>query len=253
LSHPSDGPRVKIQRAKKHIYELDAEIGAFLKSNPYLIFQEIQPDTGRKVWHVQVRRQPPPRLSAITGDAVHNLRSALDLLVNQLVLAPSEPSDKTAFPIGWDLADYEAKVPRYTKGVSDTAKAMIANLKPYKGGNDSLWRLHRLDIADKHRLLIPVGAAHGSVILPIWTPEPGVEDPFGGMKFGINPSDRKFPLKDRDEVFAAPSDFHDDVEITVDIALNEPGIIEGGAVLPALHELADLVKGIVAAFDPLLS
>src|SRR5207248_1202546 len=30
------------------------------------------------------------------------------------------------------------------------------DIKPYDGGNEAIWPIHRLDIADKHRLLIPV-------------------------------------------------------------------------------------------------
>jgi hypothetical protein len=246
----AEGPRIKIQRAKKHIYELEAEIKGFLKRNPYPIFREMEPDTGRKLWRVRVSKQPPPRWSAIAGDGIHNLRSSLDLLVNQLVLANNNStSDTTAFPIGWSVEDYEAKALRQIKGVSDTAERMIAELKPYKGGNDALWRLHRLDIADKHRLLIPVGAAHGNVILDVGKIAGG---DWPSMRVGITPADRKCPLKDGDEVFGAPADFDADPEITVEIALNEPGVVEGEAVIPVLLDLADVVKRIVASFDGLV-
>jgi hypothetical protein len=258
LSHPSDGPRIKIQRAKKHIYELDAEVRAFLGTNPYRVFTEDEADTGDKVWRVKVSKQPPPRWSAIVGDAVHNLRSSLDLLVNQLVLANGhDATDETAFPIGWTGKDYETKAARITKGISDTAKDMIAALKPYKGGNDALWRLHRLDIADKHRLLLAVGATHRNVILP----SPAVGGmPAGAMSIALGVADRQFPLKDRTEIFRVAKaarregdQDYDDLKFTFEVALNEPGVIEGEAALPALHELSDLAQGIVAAFDPLLS
>ena len=36
----------------------------------------------------------------------------------------------------------------------------IDAIKPYKGGNDTLWRLHGLNNIDKHRLLITVGLAY---------------------------------------------------------------------------------------------
>jgi hypothetical protein len=257
LSHPSDGPRIKIERAKKHIYELDAEIGAFLKRDPYRVFTEEEAETGDKVWRVQVSKQPPPRWSAIVGDAVHNLRSSLDLLVNQLVVAPAKPTDETAFPIGWTVKDYEAKALRITKGVSDTAKDMIAALKPYKGGNNALWRLHRLDITDKHRLLVAVGAAHRNIILPF--PDMG-QDMSQNPSLVLTPDDRQFPLKHKVEIFRVAKaarlegdQDYDDLKFTFQIALNEPGVIEGEPVLPALHELADLVNGIVAAFGPSLA
>jgi hypothetical protein len=35
--------------------------------------------------------------------------------------------------------------------------------KPYAGGNDALWRIHKLNNVDKHRLLITVGSMVRSV------------------------------------------------------------------------------------------
>ena len=255
-----DGPRIKVQRAKKHIYELDAEIAEFWRRNPYSVVTEEETDTGDKVWRVKVRIQPPLRWALIVGDAVHNLRSSLDLLVNQLVIAEGrfEPSDKTAFPIGWTAEDYKTKAARVTKGISEVAEEMIAALKPYKGGNEALWRLHRLDILDKHRLLVTVGAAHKNVIMPMASRD-WLGGAFNDLRLSIVPEDREFPLKDSDEIFRVAKaareqgdEQYDDTQFTFEIALNEPGIIEGEAVLPALHELANLVQGIVTAFEPLL-
>ena len=36
---------------------------------------------------------------------------------------------------------------------------MIKSLEPYKGGDERFFPLHTLDIVDKHRLLITVGAS----------------------------------------------------------------------------------------------
>ena len=44
-------------------------------------------------------------------------------------------------------------------------KQAIDAVKPYKGGNDSLWRLHQLNLADKHRFLITVGSQLWSIDL----------------------------------------------------------------------------------------
>jgi len=33
---------------------------------------------------------------------------------------------------------------------------ILTDLKPYAGGDHAIWPIHRLDIRDKHRLLIPV-------------------------------------------------------------------------------------------------
>lgn len=43
--------------------------------------------------------------------------------------------------------------------------SLLKALKPYKGGNEPLWGLNRLDILDKHRLLVPVAAGHHTLFL----------------------------------------------------------------------------------------
>jgi hypothetical protein len=253
-----NGPRIKIQRAKKHIHELEAEIAAFLKADPYRVVTEEEANTGDKVWRVRVRKQPPLRWAGIVGDAIHNLRSSLDLLVNQLVRANgAEPSRKTAFPISRTAGDYEAEAPGVVAGVSDAAKRLLDELKPYKGGNDPLWRLHRLDIVDKHRLLLAVGAAHRNIVLP----SPAVGGlPAGALGIAFAPADQQFPLEDGAEVFRVAGaarqegdEHYDDMKFTFEVALNEPGVVEGEAVLHVLQGLADLVRGVLDAFDPLLA
>ena len=37
---------------------------------------------------------------------------------------------------------------------------LIKRAEPYQGAGNPFWRLHQLDIADKHTLLVPVGVAH---------------------------------------------------------------------------------------------
>jgi hypothetical protein len=33
---------------------------------------------------------------------------------------------------------------------------IVNDIKPYDGGNDSIWSIHVLDVDDKHRLLLPI-------------------------------------------------------------------------------------------------
>jgi hypothetical protein len=33
---------------------------------------------------------------------------------------------------------------------------MMSGIKSYRGGNDTIWAIHKLDILDKHRLLVPL-------------------------------------------------------------------------------------------------
>ena len=55
-------------------------------------------------------------------------------------------------------------------GISDDAVTIIQSIRPYKEGNLLLWQLHRLDIFDKHRLLIFVGSAYKNAMIDVAAP-----------------------------------------------------------------------------------
>jgi hypothetical protein len=70
---------LKLVRARKHIDDLEAEILAFWASNPYLIEEVGSPKTDLGSYRIGGTPKPPPDvIPLITGDAAHNLRSALD-------------------------------------------------------------------------------------------------------------------------------------------------------------------------------
>jgi hypothetical protein len=153
--------RAKIERADEHIHEFESELLAFKKTDPYKIGTKHDPQTRRLIYYITKADDVPARLSLIAGDALQNLRTALDYLAWQLVPA-SKRSAQTAFPISDDATKYEAEKTRKIKGMAKAAVDAIDATKPYKGGNDTLWRLHRLNNIDKHRLVITVGAAFRS-------------------------------------------------------------------------------------------
>jgi hypothetical protein len=99
LSQRTASIRAKIQRAEKHISDLNVEVSAFLATNPYSAIRHDDPKTGNyelRLW----TRDCLPQLLTILGDAIHNLRSALDHLACELVRANGGTvTDQTAFPI----------------------------------------------------------------------------------------------------------------------------------------------------------
>ena len=81
------GPKLKVERAKEHIAELEALVRSFNESKPHEFFVEKDDKTGEDVIRVRIHKAVPKRTSIIVGDAVHNLRSALDQLVCDLIVA----------------------------------------------------------------------------------------------------------------------------------------------------------------------
>lgn len=107
-----------------------------------------------------IERNPiPEEFSLIIGDAVHNIRSALDLLGFHVAKnSGTSVGDKVGqFPTK-ETRDDAAILRRLDKegwllGGSELADYLIT-LEPFRGGRYQLWELHEIDIIDKHRLLL---------------------------------------------------------------------------------------------------
>jgi hypothetical protein len=82
-----DKIRHKIERANKHIKDLDLVNRSFIDPEPYVVEPHYDPnwgDKGRTIYRVLGLPTIPDDISLITGDAIHNLRSALDHLAYSL-------------------------------------------------------------------------------------------------------------------------------------------------------------------------
>jgi hypothetical protein len=79
---PFEASKLKIERANTHIQELEMSISAYFSENPCVLVVEPFPgmDSIRNhAWIARIRKPVPQFLSAIIGDTVHNLRTALAL------------------------------------------------------------------------------------------------------------------------------------------------------------------------------
>ncbi len=88
------GAWTKIRRADVHLSTLHERIQSFLDSDPNEVEIQSYSETGEVAIYAEPRREPPVlEWSAIIGDVVHNLRSALDHLVWSLTVhhQPSPP------------------------------------------------------------------------------------------------------------------------------------------------------------------
>lgn len=258
---------LKVKRAKEHIADLDTEIKAFLGTNPYRVAFKVDPETRKPIYYVASVEPTPKSLPLIAGDAIQNLMSALDHLAYQLVC--SDTGDKPPnpnwiyFPIQDDAAKYEAKKRGKIEGASKETIDAIDALKPYKGGNDPLWMLYRLNNIEKHRLLLTVGSRAAGVHLgdvaarlfgKAFPNEPGAAEAFGKIDVFLNPADKGFPLKPGFELLIGGPDEKPDPnqKFRFDVALNEPGVVESKSLLSTLHQLSTEVEGVITALTPRL-
>src|SRR6266446_6368717 len=122
--------RVKIERAKTHLLDLETDLGKFRNESLNVVGAKGDFKTGQSThFHVKLPILPFEALAA-SGDVLHNWRSALDHLAYQLVIVGSgrEPSRRVEFPIAKDFATYEAEKVRKVEGMRPLAIKHIDNL-----------------------------------------------------------------------------------------------------------------------------
>jgi len=232
------GIRVKVERAKKHIRDLDVEVRSFLGSDikPYVVAREREPKTGDLVFYVTSVRDVPLEFSAILGDALNNLRGVLDYLAYALVVREKghAPGRKVSFPIFCDAKGYELGKAGKVGAMGQAAKEAIDAIKPYKGGNDALWCLHHLNNIDKHRLLIVAVIAR--------------QDFDKGLKRRGILEFRRSPVKVGNELLRVPADLETDVYVEpfFEVAFAESEIVECEPVVPTLNMFTETVEGVFA-------
>jgi hypothetical protein len=169
VADPFDGIEAKIDRAGEHIDALYGEIREWAKGDPYTVEAEPKGQSTHHRLYVRLHEVPDVRRwGLLFGDAVHNLRSALDHLVYagairvsgqdpppdfnvlQFVIADDEPR--------WASGLYHLKVPP----LSEEMRTFVKSVQPYEASGvdrvqyDFLRWLRDLDDADKHRAIRPV-------------------------------------------------------------------------------------------------
>jgi hypothetical protein len=120
------------------------------------IVPEHDKDSDLLVQRIHINPKPTPELSVAVGDFLFAVRSALDHLACQLVIANgSAPDTKTMFPItsSPELFTGALVKRKRLRGASTASCALIERLQPYHAGNKVLERLDALHNADKHRTL----------------------------------------------------------------------------------------------------
>lgn len=149
--------RLKMSRAYRHITEVDFEWRQFLKTDFYQLRTDIDPRTGRFGLRVDDVKTVPAMLPTVIGDAIHNLRAALDHITSQIV---GVDDDRVHFPMNIDPERLVAsgQFKRIEKANPEIARVIADEIRPDKLRNPPLWSLGRLDNVDKHKLLIPAVA-----------------------------------------------------------------------------------------------
>ena len=156
---------LRLDRALQHLRSLETEARRWRQGHPYRVTHEPDPQTSKKRIRVEVLEQPPAAIRLLIGDCVHNLRSALDNLIYELLVArhgdppPTKFVEYSEFPIFSQPMSAKARK-RRIGGIAPVVRTIIEGLQPYNRGqkfaSDPLWVLHELSRIDKHRLPLVV-------------------------------------------------------------------------------------------------
>jgi len=252
-----EGAHLKLIRAKRHIDELRLAIQSYFGSTPYRIVKQ-ENFSGDLVYSVEITQPIPSELGAMVGDAIHNMRSALDLLAWQLVVVGGgKPSKNTYFPFTQAQVNFKATANSCLKGASKKSIKFIRRLKPWVGGNRTLLQLHTLDIIDKHQVILIVGTAYKNIVLTFQMQVPWQDQVVKFPPIGLKPADRQFPLKDGSELYrvnaaARSGTMHDEPQFTFEACFGEEGNVEGLPLIPTLENILNHVTRIIQITDKFL-
>ena len=245
----SAGSRLKIERAEKHIRDINALLEEFVASDFYSVEIETNghccPNYLR--FHIDTSGFRLDIAAVVIGDALHNLRSALDLLYYAAILeCGGRPTRWTRFPVFDTGKDVENKLREALKKKQITTgiqELLLDTIKPYEAGNYALWAVNELNITDKHQLLIPtlqlmrfVGICledeKGDVVMEDTA---YFMDTSGRVRLDQELDCRTITLTDKGHAAA-----------TIMFNIGLP--FQAQAVIPTLHQLVEVVSGVVESF-----
>jgi len=238
------GARLKIERADKHIGDLADVLAIFLKSDFYRLSVEKNAE-GHDALTLESTTPLPSDVALILGDALHNLRSALDHVAYEVIANTGEtPSRHVAFPIAkgrQELVDALRGGEIEAAAGAALVRVIVDTVRPYKGGNDALYALHALDIGDKHKLLIPVVSIVGVFGIHAVDSNHNV---IQNINLAVTKSGKVNAI-----ATSGTLEITDYGQPAVEVVFGEGQPFEAQPVLPTLHQLSQLVAGVVETIE----
>src|ERR1035441_6142815 len=182
---PADlsGVRRKLARAKDKLDKLSDAVKPYLDTTPFRIEVDVQGNHQAVVCRVDP--EPEESWADDMAEIAYQARSALDLLIPQLVVASGNPiKGGTSFPISRDQAAYVtpgrggvSQRDKMLKGVGSKYRKIIEDFQPYQRGR-SAWRdplaaLQTISNRDKHNdVYVCVAAAETFAVKIVRPPLP---------------------------------------------------------------------------------
>jgi hypothetical protein len=243
----------KLDRAEHHINDLNGQMEAYFAEHPLRLMTRGEPDAARETHFIKEKKPLPAVLPLVIGDAVHNIRSALDLFAFLMVGPNAKKPDSVQFPFAKGAKSFESTlVNRETKLAGEEVVKIITAFQPYGDGNSLLYAIHALDIIDKHKTIVP---AYSSVMITgqefyrLWPIPEARTAPGAIFEPGSSLVVRHRQPKTRNERRAnrrniRSGEYERDFQPTFVLTFGD-GPCEGLAIVPTLVEMIALSRSII--------
>lgn len=243
--------RVKINRAHKHIEDLERAISDFRNLDPYFAIPEVNPDGRHGVaWLVRVVHEMDPMVSAIAADAIHNLHVALDQMW-QRAIHGRENVERDYFPFYESPDCAKARFRGKEKDRCKQAVDLLNRADAFRIGNP-FWQINSFDNSDKHDTMNIVACWLTHFRMDVGGIFAADFGPLGitTVQHQITP-DAFTELIEGTELAFFPgevAEHYPEREITFEIAFGKGEVLAGKEIVPAIQGLAESVEGLAAAF-----
>ena len=248
----ASGGAIKVKRAKENIDDLAARIRAFDERDPYMFVVGPDPDTRQTIGKIEMREDVDPILGAIAADAIHNLRSVLDVLWRRATHQRPGKTDRRSgeyFP--FQAAHVLEARHRRAKESSRLKRALklACEIAPYEGGGDYgdlLCFLNEADRRDKHEVPTLVACRMGHLGDPSASIEKNRFILWYAGDMSIGP-----PLKHGEILWHGPASdppSYMQTKIGFEVTFSKEGPFRGQPVLHQLTACTQIVESVVEAF-----
>ena len=234
--------RLKIDRAMRHINELQYVISTFLKTDFYKLWMDAETEPG---WYgIRYETKPlPAEIPLIIGDVIHNLHAPLDCIASEIARSIRKDSDRVHFPKD-ETRDRVARSSHLALMVQAAPRlkdVILDQICPYRGGRYALWEIGKLDNIDKHKLLVPsFGISRLSGICAIDDNGNGVYNASVTVDAGARFNLAALGVPARITNFGKPTFY---------ISFAQGSLFDGEPIVPTLIQLSQFVREAVSILE----
>lgn len=242
-----ESSKLRLSRANEHILAFKERQSAFLKAKEWSDIIESDASGANYLHKVRFTKPFPGNdFAIIATEAIEHLRASLDHAAYAVAVASGIAAPKSAyFPFAQDAAGLQTVIKGRCKDIPSGIVTLFCSFQPYKGGNNLLFALNSVCIANKHRELTQM-----DIIPDITINKIQAESIYGPINVTV-PQLEWDSRKNEITYLIVPANptplTYTDVVITLNIAFDE--IIGGKTAIAVLNDMAGIVESILMATE----